>query len=137
MKHLKAPFYLAISGFTLLLVGAYIGFTPDDYLRKFEITRYQQDLTSELRGMGGNLFIFGLFILASLQKHHLRQSALQICVLLFSAFAAFRLIDIALEGLPSSAILMALGIEALLAILGGILLLTPHTKKEPQKKATK
>lgn len=71
-----------------------------------------------MRGLGGSLFVFGLFIFSACFQTKIAKSALTISILIFTSFSAFRTIGIVVDGVPSQGILIALSVEVLLAILG-------------------
>ena len=111
--------YLFIAGLVLIAVGTYISFTPSIYLAQFNVnTGINQEMLSELRGMGGMIFVFGVFILSACFKKILQPVAFIITVLIFIAFSLFRSISILVDGLPNEAILAALSVELILAIVG-------------------
>ena len=118
MKFYKTKLYLILAGVVLLLVGGFIGLMPQEYMGKFEVTAYQQDLMSELRGMGGSLFIFGTFVLLGGIVKQIETTALSVATLMYSAFSIFRFIGIIVDGLPSEGILVALAIEVIFAAFG-------------------
>ena len=58
--------YFFIAGLTLIAIGAYISFTPINYLEQFNLNQETNlEVLSEMRGMGGSLFVFGLFIFSA------------------------------------------------------------------------
>ncbi|WP_185964497.1 DUF4345 domain-containing protein [Aliikangiella marina] len=119
----KQKIYLAISGIILLLVGAFIGFVPAAYLGQFNLDNgVPIELFSELRGMGGSLFVFGIFIFIGAFYQQFEKYALVISALTFSAFSIFRLLGILFDGLPSEGIIVALIIEVSLALVAIYLL---------------
>lgn len=86
-----------MGGLILIGVGAFISFTPTLYLSQFvQASQINIDILSEMRGMGGSLFVFG-------------------------SFALFRCIGIVIDGAPNNGILAALGVEMVFAVLGIIL----------------
>ena len=118
MSKARAVYFL-IAGLTLIAIGGYISFTPANYLGQFNLNQeVNLEVLSEMRGMGGSLFVFGLFIFSASFKPKLAKSALTISILIFTSFSIFRSIGIVVDGVPNQGILIALSIEVLLAILG-------------------
>lgn len=124
MKLNKISLYLFFAGLILSLVGSFIALSPSAYLQQFgvSINGNQNSFFSELRGMGGGLLVFGIYILSSLLKVANQETALVLSSLVFSAFAIFRSLGILTDGMPAYAILIALSIEFIFAI-GGVTLL--------------
>lgn len=124
MKLNKITIYLFLASLTLLLVGSYIALFPGNYLQQFGVNvgAVQNDFLSELRGMGGGLLVFSLYILISLFRQESRETALILSSLVFSAFVVFRTIGIFIDGVPGQGIFIALSIEVILA-LGAITLI--------------
>ena len=121
MNKAKAVYFL-IAGLTLIAIGGYISFIPVNYLGQFILNQeVNLKVLSEMRGMGGSLFVFGLFIFSACFEPRLAKSALTISILIFTSFSVFRTIGIVVDGVPNQAILIALSIEVLLAILGIII----------------
>jgi len=121
MNKAKALYFL-IAGLTLIAIGGYISFTPVNYLSQFNLNQeVSLEILSEMRGMGGSLFVFGLFIFSAYFEPRLAKSALTISILIFTSFSAFRTIGITVDGVPNQGILIALSIEVLLAILAIII----------------
>ena len=131
MKSKKQSIYLFLSGTTLLLVGTFIALWPGDYLSQFSvgIEEAQNNFLSEIRGMGGGLLIFGLYILVSLVQKGIRDTALTLSLLVFSAFVIFRVLSMLIDGVPGQGIFIALFIELILA-LGAIGLVNVKSRQE-------
>jgi hypothetical protein len=111
--------YLFLSGLTLIAVGSFISFTPSFYLAQFiQTSELSADILSEMRGMGGTMSVFGLFILVGSFKTKLTKTALSMSILIFSSFFVFRCVGIVVDGMPNNAILAALGLEMVFAGLG-------------------
>jgi len=114
----KRTIYLCFAGLILILVGSFIGFLPGDYLTQFfDNNEFSLDSLSEMRGMGGSLFILGLFIVAGAFIIRIENTALIISALIFGSFSIFRLLGILLDGVPSQSILIALSIELVFAVM--------------------
>ena len=122
MKNKLIKTYLFFAGTILMLVGFYIGFMPTDYLAQFSFGNTQNnghignEIVSEMRGMGGSLFVFGAFILSGAFLRGIQKMTLIISALVFFSFTLFRTMGIVLDGMPAQSILLALSIEVLFAI---------------------
>lgn len=111
--------YLFLGGLTLIAVGSFISFTPSLYLAQFiHASELNVDILSEMRGMGGTLSVFGLFILVGSFQARFTKTALSMSILIFSSFSVFRCVGIVVDGLPNNGILAALGVEMIFAVLG-------------------
>lgn len=111
--------YLFLAGLTLIAVGSFISVTPSFYLAQFiQSSELSVDILSEMRGMGGTLSVFGLFILVGSFQTRFTKTALSMAILIYSSFSIFRCVGIIVDGAPSNGILAALGIEVFFAVLG-------------------
>ncbi len=112
----KRKTYLFLAGAVLMLVGFYIGFMPTEYLGQFiSNSELNPNILSEMRGMGGSLFIFGVFIFGGAFFLQIERIALTISALTFVSFSLFRVVSIFLDGMPSQSIFIALFIEIIFA----------------------
>ena len=119
MRVYAEKLYLSRAGFTLVLVGSVIALTPTRYFQSFYPDLMPSiSYLSELRGMGGGLLVFGLLACCALGDRRVADTAINATALIFAAFAAFRMIGIASDGLPQTAILAAMLIELTLASAG-------------------
>jgi len=126
----KHKIYLFFAGAILILVGFYIGFLPADYLTQFfSRSELNLDGLSEMRGMGGALFILGLFVVGGACIKRIENTSLIISALIFGAFSAFRLLGILLDGIPSQSIFIALSIEVIFAVMAIPLLFSQQSRK--------
>ncbi len=131
----KLKIYLFLAGVVLILVGGFIAVLPSQYIGKFAIENYNQDLLSELRGLGGSLFFTGTFILLGAFLKKIANSALVVSLLVFSSFVFFRTLGLIIDGTPNYGIIAALIIEIVLLMFGLVLLKnsskpnTSHEKK--------
>ena len=115
----REKMYLVLSGIVIILVGSYIAMTPVMYLKQFSLgTDTQTSFLSEMRGMGGALFGYGILALLGALLPKLERAAIIAATVLFVSFSSFRLIGVALDGLPGQGILVALTVELVFAILG-------------------
>lgn len=135
MKLCFNQFYLFAAGLTMLLVGSFIAFAPNEYLMSMGIqlntvsssgfaqgNYASNNLMSDLRGMGGMLLFIGAYVFISMFKTTWRQSALLISTLVYSAFVVFRTTAFIFEGFPSMGILIACFVELLMALIGVLLM---------------
>lgn len=125
----KSKLYLFIAGLILVLVGSYIGFLPGEYLTQlFGDKEFSFDSLSEMRGMGGSLFVIGLFVFSAAFIKRIESPALVISALIYGSFSVFRLLGFLFDGLPSQSIIIAFSIELLMALLvSAIILSKPNT----------
>ncbi|MBK24555.1 MAG: hypothetical protein CME70_11225 [Halobacteriovorax sp.] len=130
MKVTKKKAYLLLSGIILMLVGGYISISPNSYLNQFGL-RVDSNINffSDLRSMGGCLFIFGLIALAGSIIKRIEDAAIMASLAVFGSYSIFRIAAIVLDGIPGTAILGAIGIEIIFAILGLALLITNPKQK--------
>ena len=116
MKITKQKIYLFIAGLVLSLVGFFIGFMPEAYLGQFASeVQFNKNILSEMRGMGGHLFILGSIILSGAFYRDLEYPAMLISAIVFVSFSIFRITGIVIDGTPGTGIYVALGMEILLA----------------------
>jgi len=114
----KSKLYLFIAGLILVLVGSYIGFLPGDYLTQlFGEKEFSFDSLSEMRGMGGSLFVIGLFVFSAAFIKRIESPALVISALIYGSFSVFRLLGFVFDGLPSQSIIIAFSIESIFAMM--------------------
>jgi len=126
----KNKTYLAVSGVLLLVVGGYISLNPTEYLGQFGMNDVINiSFYSDLRAMGGSLFVFGLIAIAGCIRQHLEKSALFTSTAIFSAYSFFRVMAIALDGMPGDAILTAAFIEIAFALMGCALMFASQFKQ--------
>lgn len=118
MKINLRSIYLFLAGATLTLVGAYIGFLPSGYLEHYlSVNEFAPDFLSEIRGMGGTLFISGVFVFAGAFIKQIETVAMVISALIFVSFSVFRSAGLLLDGLPGQSVFIALFVEVLFAAL--------------------
>ena len=109
---------LGVSGVTSLGIGAFILVAPHDFYASYAIALGPDaSLLSELRAPGAGLAAFGAVMLAGIVRPALRQAAIVAALTVFLAFPAGRLVGLAADGMPSSGILAALGLELAIAAL--------------------
>ncbi|MEM9572000.1 MAG: DUF4345 domain-containing protein [Pseudomonadota bacterium] len=110
--------FLALSGAMLALVGASILFVPHAFYASNQIELgVQPNLMSEIRAPGGLFLASGLVIVAGAFRSRLQQFALAICAISFGMTGLSRLVSLFFDGLPTASILIALGIELVVAAI--------------------
>ena|SRR5690606_17521629 len=120
-------FTLALAGITALCIGLFISIEPHAFYASYQIILPESpDLLSELRGPGTNLAALGLVMLAGLFHADFAKISSTIAITVFLAFPLGRMISIAMDGLPSEGLLMALVIEMMI----GMLLLFAFCRKQ-------
>lgn len=134
--------YLFFSGSLLLLIGAYIALTPNEYLASLTLATQTADsvqdpqnrpinLLSDLRGMGGMLALAGLYLFTAGFRASWTSTAVPLATGIMAAFVLFRALGFVLDGLPQTDILIAFGIEALATGAGWVLLWSGRRKSTP------
>lgn len=108
---------LSIAGFTVLLVGCFLALDPHGFYAGYGVTLDHTDLLSEVRANGTNLAALGCLMLAGVVKPSLRAVSVTCSLVAYFAIASGRVLSLATDGLPSDGILMALGIELVIAAL--------------------
>ena len=107
---------LFVAGLTACAIGTFIAVSPQAFYLSYGIDlRGNFDLLSELRAPGTNLAALGGLMMAGLFKPALRPTAAIASMLVFTAFAVGRVLGIILDGVPSTAIQLALAIELTIA----------------------
>ena len=109
---------LAIAGLTASAIGGFILFAPQAFYAGYGILLPQDpNLLSELRAPAANLTILGLVMLAGLFRSAWAGVSATVVIILFYAFAFGRLVSIAMDGMPSDSIVVALIIELAIATI--------------------
>lgn len=130
MKITKKKTYLTLSGLILLAVGSYISFGTMAYLDHFGISIPKNiSFYSDLRSMGGSLFIFGLIAIIGSFNKKFEDAAIITSVSVFSSYGIFRIAAISMDGFPSSIILTATFVEIIFALIGFKFLITRNNKE--------
>ena len=127
--------YLLISGLIIILVGGFISLTPNDYLASMNVQSGMDlngsfnknvepsvSLLSDLRGMGGMMFVIGLYVFMANFRKELIKSAVIMSVIVYTSFVVFRSLSFMLDGMPQIEITVAFSIELIMACLGLLLL---------------
>ena len=115
---LTQKFALGIAGITSLGIGTFILTAPHAFYASYGIAlEPDPSLLSELRAPGAGLAAFGTVMLAGIVRPALRQAAVVAALTVFFAFPAGRILSLLTDGMPSSGILGALGLELAIAAL--------------------
>ncbi|WP_292292949.1 DUF4345 domain-containing protein [Marivita sp.] len=109
---------LGIAGVSALGIGTAITITPHAFYESYGIALGSDpSLLSELRAPGAGLAALGAVMLAGVVRRALSGVALVAAFVVFLGFPAGRLVGLALDGIPSTGILAALGFELAVAAL--------------------
>lgn len=141
-----AKTYLLISGLIIILVGAYISLTPNDYLTSMNVPLGLElnggidknlgpsvSFLSDLRAMGGLIFSIGLYVFIATFRKDSIKSAVFISVAFYTVFIVFRTLSFMLDGIPSLEIMVAFLIELILAFFGLLLIFLKRDHYETKK----
>lgn len=110
--------FLAFSGAISGAIGAMVLFAPHAFFATNHITLgTDPNLLSEIRAPGGVLVTAGLIMICGALRTQLRQVALITGAGVFGTYGLSRLISLLLDGIPSSSLLSALGIELVVAMI--------------------
>ena len=116
-------FFLGFAALLLLAIGGTILLIPHTFYANDGITLGNNpSLLSEIRAPGGLLASSGLLILLGAFRSHLRSLSITLTALVYGAFGLSRLIGFALDGMPSSSLVIATGVELTMAVIGLVLL---------------
>ncbi len=134
MKLLTITF-LSVSGLLLLAIGGTILLVPHAFYASDGIVLGNDpSLLSEIRAPGGFLATSALLIMTGAFRQNLRSIALMLTVLVYGSFGLSRLVGLSLDGVPSTSLLMATGVELVLAVIGlGILFRQPSLPSHPSR----
>lgn len=132
MKPLTITF-LAVAGLLLLAIGGTILLVPHAFYASDGIVLGNDpSLLSEIRAPGGLLATNALFILTGAFRQNLRSMALMLTALVYGSFGLSRLVGLFLDGMPSSSLLIATGVELIVATIGlGLLFRQPSVRSFP------
>ncbi|MEL7541792.1 MAG: DUF4345 domain-containing protein [Pseudomonadota bacterium] len=124
MRRLVTPTFLAIAGAVAAAIGAAILFAPHSFFAANHIMLgTDPNLMSEIRAPGGLLLVAGVFVIAGAFISRLTRVSLMVAAIGFGAYGASRLVSVALDGVPSSALLSAMVVELVLALLALVLII--------------
>ncbi|MEM8640615.1 MAG: DUF4345 domain-containing protein [Cyanobacteria bacterium P01_G01_bin.54] len=112
MKRTITILFLALAGLLLLAIGGTILFVPHTFYASDGILLGNDpSLLSEIRAPGGLLAGSGLVILMGTFRLEQRSLAVTLTFLVYGMFGLSRLVSLALDGLPSNNLVMAMVIE--------------------------
>jgi multisubunit Na+/H+ antiporter MnhC subunit len=109
---------LGIAGVTALSIGSLILATPHAFFASYGIALEDNpSLMSELRAPGAGIATLGAIMLAGVVRSAWSQVALVAALTVYLAFPVGRLVSLAVDGIPSTGVLGALGVEVAIAAL--------------------
>ena len=112
-------FYLTIAGLIGVALGTMILFAPIPFYAGYGIDPAGQvNLLNELRSHGLSLVGAGLFIATGAFLPRFAKAATVIAAGLYLSYGVSRLVAVALDGVPSSSLLLAAGIEIAIGLVG-------------------
>ncbi len=107
---------LGIAGLTAFAIGAFILFAPHTFYASYGIALGRDpNLLSELRAPGAGLAAFGGLMLAGVIRAAWTPVALVAALTVYLAFPVGRIVSLALDGMPSGSVIVALAIEVVIA----------------------
>ena len=119
----SAAAFLFVSGLLLLAIGAAILLTPNAFFATNGIVvGTDPSQLSEVRAPGGLLTASALVLLVAAFRSIWRTQALRLAVLVYGSFGVARLLGMALDGLPTSGLVVSTAIELAVAAVGAALL---------------
>lgn len=111
--------YLTVAGLIGAALGTMILFVPVTFYAGYGIDPTGQvNLLNELRSHGLSLIGAGLFIASGAFLPRFASAATIVAVALFLSYGLSRLIAVVLDGVPSSSLLAAAGVEIVIALIG-------------------
>ena len=118
MNDTRTKALLIVSGLILISVGAGILFWPHGfYESNGTVLGDEPGLLSEVRASGGLLLGCGLIVFLAAFRSLLRRQALGLSALVFIAYGLARLASMAMDGMPSTSLVVSTGIELLAGVL--------------------
>ena len=115
---------LIIAGLLLVAVGLAVLVDPLAVAGSPAALGTETNLMSELRGPGGLLLGCGILVMVGAVRSAQAKLALTLSALAFGGFGTSRLVSLALDGVPSGAVLTAMAVELLIGGLSAVALLT-------------
>lgn len=117
---------LGVAGTCALGIGLAITFTPHEFYAGYGVALgTNPSLLSELRGPGANLAALGVVILVGAFRSQMTRLSAALGAILYLAFASGRLMSLAVDGMPSDAILAAIAVELVIGTLCALTLRLP------------
>ena len=116
--------YLVVAGLIGAALGTMILFAPVAFYASYGIDPADQvNLLNELRSHGLSLLGAGLFIASGAMLPRLAPAATIVATGLYLSYGVSRLVAMALDGLPTSGLLLTAGFEIVFGLVGlGLLL---------------
>ena len=109
---------LFVAGLTAIVIGAVILVAPHTFYASYDIALGNDvSLLSDMRAQAANLAVLGAIMFAGIVRPAWSRLSVAVALTVFFAFPLGRFVGIATDGLPSAAILTALGIEVAIAAL--------------------
>ncbi|MDC0739055.1 DUF4345 domain-containing protein [Cognatishimia sp. SS12] len=125
--HIFTKLTLGAAGLISLIVGLTIAFAPHALFGSAGVSLPDNaSLLSEIRTPGVFLIAIGGYLIFAALRGASLVVPLTVSVVLFGAYAAGRVLSFAADGMPAQSLLMAFGVEALIA---GICLIALKTEK--------
>lgn len=125
---------LVVSGLLAIGIASTIFATPGAFYAAYEIeVAGNISLINELKASAGVLFLAGLVMLAGVFMTKLSVAALATGALVYLAYGSSRLLSIAVDGLPHSALVSAAGLEIIIGAIC-VLVLLPDLKDRQHRK---
>lgn len=112
MMRLAVPLLLGVAGVILLYVGFSTLVTPHAFFAASGTALGSEpSLMSEVRAPGGMLLVSGMIVGLGAFRRDMAALALGLTALTYLTFGASRLVSVALDGMPSDALVWAMAIE--------------------------
>jgi hypothetical protein len=115
---------LGLSSLVLLFIGGSILLDPHAFYATNHVVLTQDpSQLSEVRAPAGLLLVSGAWIGAGAFVQAQRRTALQIAAIVYGSYGLSRALGVLVDGWPSEGLVAAMGIELVLGVLAGSLLL--------------
>ena len=115
---LYSRLFLGGAGALLLFIGASVLFQPESFAAGNGITLGNNpSLLSEVRAPGGMLFVSSLLLILGACHERYLSTALGLAALIYGSYGAGRLVAVAADGLPSSALTVAMVVELVIGAI--------------------
>lgn len=121
--------YLLLAGLIAAGLGTMILFAPVAFYAGYGIEPGGQvNLLNELRSHGLSILGAGLFIASGLFLPRLAPAATVVATAFYLSYGLSRLVALALDGMPSSGLLLVAGLELAIGLAGLALVLRARTR---------
>lgn len=108
---------LIVSGAMLILIGISIIVSPADFFAANNINAGASiSLLNELKAPAGLLLAAGIFMISAIFMKGKRDIALWLAALIYLSYAVSRSVSMAVDGVPSSGLILATAIEAFIGL---------------------